>query len=314
MMKKIIFIVGPTAVGKSDAAFCLARHIGGEIISCDSMQVYREINIASNKPPQDVLDAIPHHLVNILSVEEEFDAARFRRLALAAVEEIHGRDRIPVITGGSGMYMQILLDGIFEGRFRNGALRDDLKKQAGQWGNHFLYDKLKVMDPRAAEKIHPNDSRRIIRALEICITEKRPASEIRKNREGLWGKHGLSLFALDRKREELYARIDERAERMFAGGLIGEMERLKDARWSRTAKKIIGVREVQGLLRGEYNLAEAKALMKLNTRRLAKRQWTWFRKDKRIEWLMTDPADTPEKIVGIIMERWKPATVKTGCA
>ena len=169
-----------------------------------------------------------------------------------------------------------------------------------------------MTDPQAAGKIHPNDLRRVIRTMEICMTEERPASQVRESREGLWGKYDISLFALDRGRQELYSRVDQRVERMFEEGLIGEIEKLDNARWSRTAKKIIGVREVQDFLRGEYKLGEAKALMKLNTRHLAKRQWTWFRKDKRIEWLMMGSADTPEKTAGIIMERWK-STVKTGC-
>jgi len=166
----IIFIVGPTAVGKSKTAACLAQSIQGEIISCDSMQIYKEITIASDKPPQDILDKAPHHLVNVLSIEEEFDVARYNQLVLTAIEDIHDRDHVPVVVGGSGMYMQILLDGIFEGGSKNTALRQDLKKQARQYGNQFLYDKLKTEDSQAAEKIHPNDVRRVIRALEICVT------------------------------------------------------------------------------------------------------------------------------------------------
>lgn len=303
--KKIIFIVGPTAVGKSQAAVCLAKNIQGEIISCDSMQIYKEINIASDKPSRDILNKVPHHLVNVLSVEEEFDVARYNQLALAAIRDIHGRDHIPVVVGGSGMYMQILLDGIFEGGGRNTALRKDLKEQACQYGNQFLYDKLKEEDSQAAKKIHPNDVRRVIRALEICVTEKMPISQLQKQREGLWGKYDIMVFALNREREELYRKIGVRVEEMVQEGLIEEIERLSKVKWSLTANKIIGIREVQGFLKREYSLDQAKELIKLNTRHLAKRQLTWFRRDKRLKWIVVEPDDTAERIAEIMMRQWK---------
>lgn len=303
--EKIIFIVGPTAVGKSDVAYCLAQNIRGEIISCDSMQIYKEIHIASNKPSQDDLEKVPHHLVSILSIEEEFDVAQFNQLSLAAIKEIHGRGHIPVVVGGSGMYMQVLLDGIFERGVKNEVLRKDLKEQALQWGNQFLYDKLTLEDPAAAAKIHPNDLRRVVRALEICLTEKIPISKLQKDREGSWGKYNISLFALNRERQELYGRIAARVERMFREGMIEEIEKLKGVPWSRTAEKIIGIQEIQGFLRGERSLDETKDLIKLNSRHLAKRQLTWFRRDKRIEWVMVKVGDTPEEIAGIIMREWE---------
>jgi tRNA dimethylallyltransferase len=199
-LKKIIFIVGPTAVGKSDVAFFLSKKIQGEIISCDSMQIYKEINIASNKPSEDVTNNLPHHLINIISVEEEFDVARYNQLALAAIKEIHDRGHVPVVVGGSGMYMQVLLDGIFEGGVKNEALRKDLKEQARQYGNQFLYDRLKEENLQAAKKIHPNDVRRVIRALEISRQEKMPICELQQKREGLWGKYDIRLIALNRDR------------------------------------------------------------------------------------------------------------------
>ncbi len=300
--KKIIFIVGPTAVGKSDVAFFLAQDIQGEIISCDSMQIYKEVNIASNKPSKDIVDKMPHYLVDILSVEEEFDVARYNEMALAAIKEIHSRNHIPVVVGGSGMYMQILLDGIFKGGFKNEALRKDFKEQARQYGNQFLYDKLKEEDPQAAGKIHPNDARRVIRALEISREEKIPISQLQKKREGLWGKYDIMLFALNRDRQKLYDQIDERVEKMVEEGLVEEIENLNKVKWSLTAKKIIGVKETRGFLKREYNLKEAKDLMKLNTRRFAKRQLTWFRKEDRLQWIMIEEGDTPEKIAEIIMK------------
>ncbi len=299
--KEIIFIVGPTAVGKSDVAFFIAQNIQGEIISCDSMQIYKEINIASNKPPKDMIEAVPHHLIDILSVEEEFDVARYNQTALAAIKEIHDRGRVPVIVGGSGMYMQVLLDGIFEGGVKNEALRKDLKEQARQYGNQYLYDQLKEEDPQAVEKIHPNDVRRVIRALEICRQEKIPISELQKKREGLWGKYDIKPFALNRDRPELYAKIDKRVERMVEEGLVEEVKKLNKVKWSLTAKKIIGVQEMLGFLKNEYDLAKAVEMMKQNTRRLAKRQLTWFRKEERLQWIVMEESDTPEGIAETIM-------------
>lgn len=301
---KIIFIVGPTAVGKSDAAVCLAQHIQGEIVSCDSMQIYKEIDIASNKPSQDVLNKIPHHLVNILSVEEEYDVAQFNQCALDIINDIHGRNHIPIIVGGSGMYMHVLLDGIFEGGAKNGALRRDLKDQARQCGKQFIYDKLKERDPEAAGKIHPNDSRRVIRALEIYMTEKIAISQLQKNHKGLWGTYDICLFALNRERQELYRMIDARVEQMFQEGIIDEIKKLNGALWGKTAEKIIGIQEVRRFLRGQYNLKETKELIKLNTRHLAKRQLTWFRREKRLEWITIEVEDPPEKISEIIMNKW----------
>ncbi len=302
-MKKIIFIVGPTAVGKTDIAFILAKEINGEIISCDAMQVYKEINIASNKPSQKILQGIPHHLINIISAEEEFDVAQFNRLAQGAIKEIHKKNHIPIIVGGSGMYMQILLDGIFEAKGkRDDSLREQLKQEAQEKGTRSLYDTLQKKDPQAALKIHPNDLRRIIRALEVLALEKKPISQIQKNRQGLWGKYAIHLFGLTRERKDIYQRIEARVEEMFKEGIVEEIKGLKLAQWSHTADRIIGVREIQGYLKGEYDMERAKYLMKLNTRHLAKKQLTWFRKEKRIHWIVMNSNETNESVVKKIMK------------
>lgn len=305
--KEIVFVVGPTASGKSDVAMVLALKLGGEIISCDSMQIYREIHIASNKPSGIDMARVPHHLVDILSVREEFDVAEFNRRCLAAIDDVQGRGRVPIIVGGSGMYMQVLLDGIFQGGVKNESLRRDLKNQARQYGNQFLYDKLKEVDPQAAAKIHSNDLRRVIRALEISMTQEIPISRLQKDREGLWGKYNIRLFALNHDRPSLYDRINARVEEMFARGIVDEVRGLENAQWGRTAGKIIGIQEIHGFLRGQYKLEEAKEMIKLNTRRLAKRQLTWFRRDKRLEWVEMPPQasarDTAEILFSKLSER-----------
>jgi len=303
-MKKdsIVFIVGPTAVGKSEVAFLLAKQIQGEIVSADSMQIYKEINIASNKPDKAMLDEVPHHLIGIISVEEDFDVARFNEMAVNCVYKIHQAGHIPIVVGGSGMYVQVLLDGIFEGTAKDERLRRSLKKEAEKKGISHLYARLQKLDPQAAGKIHPNDLRRIIRALEVYELEHMPISELQKQRSGLFGKYNIKIFGLNMDRQRLYERIERRVDEMFERGLIEEIISLKQLKLGYTADRMIGKDEVQGYLDGRYDLQQAKALMKMNTRRLAKRQMSWFRRDKRIQWLEVTPdGSNTEKIIQYIM-------------
>ncbi len=298
--KKIVFIVGPTGIGKSEIALHLAEKINGEIISCDSMQIYKEINIVSNKPSPEDLKRVPHHLINVTSIEEEFDVVQFRQLAVSVIEDIEKRNRIPIAVGGSGLYVEILLDGIFEGGRKDAQLRESLKDRAAKEGIPALHKELKLKDPAAAEKIHPNDLKRIIRALEVLQVEGRPISMKQKERDGLWGHYDVSLFGLTRDRDKLYERVNQRVEEMFERGLVEEIKNLAGANWSPTASKLIGVKEVLGSINGEYGLERAKELIKINTRHFVKRQFTWFRKDKRIEWINLDENKNLEDIVNRI--------------
>ncbi len=283
--KKIIFIVGPTAVGKTDIAFLLAQKINGEILSCDSMQVYREITIASNKPSPELLAAVPHHLIDIVSVIDDFDVSEFNDRAVRIVEDVCEKDRIPIVAGGSGLYVQILLDGIFLSGEKDEALRRQLSREAEDFGNLHLHAQLEKVDPQSAARIHPNDRKKIIRALEVCLKESAPISKIQKQRTGLIDKYSIKVYCIHQPRELLYRRIEERVEEMFAQGIVEEVAALEPVKLSKTASAIIGIKEIRGYLRGEYPLERAKELMKRNTRRLAKRQLTWFRKDPRIQWL-----------------------------
>jgi len=292
IMTKLIFIVGPTAVGKSRVALTLCEQVQGEIISCDSMQVYREIAIASAKPNEADRKRIPHHLLDMISVEEEFDVVRFKAAAEAAIRDIHTRGRIPVLVGGSGLYMQVLLDGIFEGAPKDEGFRERLRARAEEEGNDALYEELNGLDPLAAAKIHPHDAKRIIRALEVMETEKQPISELQKEREGLWGKYDIKIFCLNMDREKLYGKINERVDAMCVQGLVDEINALAERSLSCTADRMIGVREIQDHLKGMCSVDEAKELIKQNTRHFAKRQLTWFRKEQRLIWIdVTDRAD-----------------------
>ncbi len=293
---RIVFIVGPTAIGKSEAAVLLAERMGVEIVSCDSMQTYREINIASSKPPPSILKKVPHHLINVVSVEEPFDVAQYNRLANAAIKEIHKKGKVALVVGGSGLYMQVLLDGIFEGGPQDPDLRQKLENEIEKKGIEHLYERLKNNDPEAAARIHVNNRRRIIRALEIYESQRAPLTTLQKTREGLWGKFDIHIFALTRPREELYGQINRRVDSMFKEGLVEEIKQIAGLRLSPTAQGLIGVKETMGFLKGQYDLDRAKYLMKLNTRHFAKRQLTWFRKDQRLKWILIEKDATLKSI------------------
>ncbi|MBF0331688.1 MAG: tRNA (adenosine(37)-N6)-dimethylallyltransferase MiaA [Candidatus Omnitrophica bacterium] len=293
----VVFLVGPTAVGKSAVAIELAQKLNAEIISCDAMQVYREASIASDKPLTAMRCSVVHHLIDIVSVEEEFNVARYRSLALAAIEDIRSRGKVPLVVGGSGMYMMALLDGLFDEGTPDAAARARLDAQDVK----ALYARLLSVDPVAAGKIKSNDKMRIVRALEIFDTTGIPISEQQKKRDGIWGKYDIRIIALERPREELYARVEARIDAMFAAGLVDEVKTLLGKKLSSTGSRIIGLPEVKGFLDGEYDLERAKYLMKLHTRHYVKRQMTWFRKDKRLEWVMLGANEAVEDIVKRIL-------------
>ncbi|MBI3602812.1 MAG: tRNA (adenosine(37)-N6)-dimethylallyltransferase MiaA [Candidatus Omnitrophica bacterium] len=296
----LVFIVGPTAVGKSEVGILLAKQIGGEIISGDAMQVYREINIASAKPTRDDLTKVKHHCLNLVSVTEDFNVARFRREALKAIEDILSRGRRPVIVGGSGMYVSVLIDGIFEGSAGDEHLREQLEEEIKIQGTPALHERLKSLDTKAAAKIHAHDAKRIVRALEVVLSTKSPISKLQSQRQGLWGQYPIRIFGLNRPRVELYRRLEARIDKMFEQGLVKEIQKLSTLSLSPTAQTLIGIPQVQGYLQGEYDLERAKYLMKLNTRHYVKRQLTWFRREKRLEWINVDNESAQDIVEDII--------------
>lgn len=284
-LPEILFIVGPTATGKTEVAFDLAQRLHGEIISCDSMQLYKELSILSAKPPQKMMAQVSHHLIGTVSISRNFDVALYRREALAAIQAVLQKGKLPIVVGGSGLYMGILLDGIFEGKGGSLSVRKKLEKEAQQKGLPVLYETLKKVDPVSAKKIHPHDKKRIIRALEVFLIHERPISQLQKKRSGLWNQYDVQVIALTRPREELYERINQRVDAMFEAGAVEEIKALMKKRWGKTAKTLIGVPEIQKFIKGGQDLDQTKYLVKLNTRHLAKRQLTWFRKDKRLKWV-----------------------------
>ncbi|MBU4346566.1 MAG: tRNA (adenosine(37)-N6)-dimethylallyltransferase MiaA [Candidatus Omnitrophica bacterium] len=298
---KVIFIVGPTAVGKTEVAINLAKKINAEIISCDSMQVYKGMDILTSKPSPALRKKVAHYLINRVPLGAEYNVARYRQEAAQKIKEIISKGKIPLIVGGTGLYMSILIDGIFKIPSQNKKFRSLLYRQAENLGSAYLYRRLKGLDPEAAARIHPHDRKRIIRALEVFEATGQPISKLQKQRKGLTDKYNIKIFCLNIERQKLYKRIGERIERMFRRGLVGEVKSLLKLRLSQTASCAIGIKELKGYLDGLYGLEEAKRLMFRNTRHYVKRQLSWFRKDKRIKWINVNAQQGPKEIADKII-------------
>lgn len=298
----LVFIVGPTAAGKTETAAALTKKVSAEIISCDSMQIYKGMDIITSKPPASLRKKAVHHLIDIIEPTKEFNVSKFRAEALKKIKQILKKGKTPILVGGSGLYVSILIDGIFKVKSVNKSVRSRLYKEASLFGKEFLYEKLNKSDPDAAAKIHPNDTKRIIRALEVFETTGKPISALQKQRKGLVNDFDIKIFCINMEREKLKERIDRRVEKMFLNGLVRETKRLLKSKLSRTAGSAIGIKELKGYFDGKYNLEEAKLAIKRNTKEYAKRQLTWFRKDKRIKWIQIKKDEPAEEIARKI---WK---------
>ncbi len=306
MRKKLIFIVGPTASGKTDVALYLAKRLNAEIVSCDAMQVYKEISILTAKPSVQDLRSVKHHLINTISVSEDFDVSIFRSKVLAAIRAIERKKKIPLIVGGSGLYMAILLDGIFKEKHSScsAIVRQRIEQEIEEFGLEAVYARLQRVDPASAVKIHIHDTRRIIRALEVYETQGKPISILQQKRKGLWSTHDVAAFVISFDRDVLYARINARVEQMFAAGVVDEVQGARKKSMSQTASGIIGLKEIGQLLEGKITQTQAKETIQRNTRRYAKRQLTWFRKDPRLTWVKAgareDAGQITDKILDIL--------------
>jgi tRNA dimethylallyltransferase len=305
MKERVIFIVGPTAAGKTEIALRLAKKVNGEIVSCDSMQVYKYMDIITSKLSRQLRSSIPHHLIDIVLPQQAYNVQRYRREAISKIKEILAKGKIPIFAGGTGLYMSILIDGIFKVRSKTKAIRARLYRQAERFGSGYLHERLKRFDSEAAAKIHPNDTKRIIRALEVYQITGQPISKLQKQRKGLGDKYDIRIFCVNPQRPELYQRIDERVNRMFKQGLVKEVKDLLKLKLSYTAASAIGIKELKGYFSGDYDLEEAKRLIKRNTHLYAKRQLTWFRKDKRIEWIDVGPKEKPKAVADKIFKLLK---------
>mgnify|MGYP002681435166 FL=1 len=291
--RTLVFILGPTGSGKSAFALRLAEERGGEIISCDSMQVYRGFDIGTDKPSAEDRARVPHHLIDVADAGTQFHAADFAALALEAIAAVRERERIPLVVGGTGLYFKALEDGLFPGPGRDEAVRSALDAEAGERGPEVLWERLAAVDPAYAAKTGRRDRIRIVRALEVFTLTGRPISEHFKRTEGLLGDERPVKIGLDRPRADLYRRIEERVDRMFDRGLIEETRRLLAGGVPESAApfKALGYKHVLRLLRGEICPDEAAALTKIDTRHYAKRQMTWFRKMPGVRWIQPDETD-----------------------
>ncbi len=295
-IKHLILILGPTGVGKSATALALAAAFGGEIINCDSMQVYQGFDIGTDKPSPEDRQKVPHHLLDIVDSFTQFTAADFAARALEAIKAILERKRIPFVVGGTGLYFKALLDGLFPGPGRDPIVRGRLEGEAAQIGLEALWKRLEAVDPAYAGKIGRHDRIRIIRALEVYALTGTPMSvHFCRTKSRLENLHVLKI-GLRLPREELYRRIEARVDRMFQAGLVQETQKLLAAGEDeqRPPFRALGYKYVLKLIRSEISLEEAVALTKIDTRHYAKRQMTWFNKMKDINWF--PPQDLPGMI------------------
>jgi tRNA dimethylallyltransferase len=282
----MVAVAGPTGSGKSDLALAIAERFGGEVVNCDSLQVYRYFNIGTAKLPVEERRGIPHHLMDVFNPDELFTAGEYARMARETVAGITARGHLPIVVGGTGFYLRALLDGLFEGPSRDQPLRDRLAaRETRRPGS--LHRLLTRFDAEAARKIHANDVPKVTRALEVCLVTRRPVSELfREGRDALRGYRTLKL-GLFPDRDALYDRLNERCARMFECGLVEEVRHILSLGYAESCKPFEshGYKQTLQLLRGELNLRDAIFYAQRNTRNYAKRQVTWFRREQGLEWL-----------------------------
>ncbi len=302
MSKKVIAIAGPTAVGKTKFAIEAAKFIGGEIVSCDSMQLYKYMDIGSAKPTKEELAQVPHHLVDIIDPREPFSVYEYQKLAKEAISDIHSRGLIPVISGGTGLYFNsIIYDMDFTSDSGDLKYRKELKDLADVEGKEAVYKLLVDLDPKTASEIHPNNLKRTIRALErIHEGEKNVRSFKNVNEENK--EYDIVLIVLTRDRAELYDRINKRVMLLIEAGLVDEVKRLMDMGLTSDdiSMKGIGYKEIMAYLDGEYDLDTAIDIVQKNTRHYAKRQLTWYRRYDKIRWLDITACGSDENAIEVL--------------
>ena len=305
MKRPLIILAGPTAVGKTSLSIRLAKTIDAEIISADCMQVYRHMDIGSAKICPEEMEGIPHHLIDALEPEEDFNVVRFQQIAKSTAEEIWERGKIPLVVGGTGFYIQALLYDIdFTENDGDTAYREELEETARKKGGEYLHQLLKDADPKAALDIHPNNIKRIIRALEFHRQTGGKISEHNERERAKKSPYNYAYFVLTDERSRLYERIDRRVDQMMEEGLPGEVRFLKDrgVRRDSTAMQGLGYKELFAYLEGEYSFDEAVRIIKRDTRHFAKRQLTWFKREKDVIWADKSVLGSEDAVMEFMME------------
>ncbi len=307
MKKRLLIIAGPTAVGKTDTGIILADKLNGEIISADSMQIYKNMDIGTAKPNLEERRGVIHHLIDIINPDENFSVAEFQRLAGGIIDDLISSKKLPVIVGGTGLYINSLIyDMDFTQFASNRKLRETLQEEAEKMGNEYIHDKLKKIDPNLADRIHPNNVRRVIRAIEVYHGTGDKMGDFSRDIV-LNDEYEFFLAGLTRERSELYDRINKRVDIMIEQGLIEEVRDLVNLGYSKDliSFKGLGYKEIIEYLEGRYDLNEAIRILKRNTRRYAKRQLTWFRRYESINWYNVSDYPTGKNLAEHIIEDFK---------
>ncbi len=301
---KVIIICGPTGVGKTAVGIQLAEKLDGEIISADSMQIYRYMDIGTAKPTADEQSRIPHHMIDIVDPDENFDAVRFAEMARDKVMQLHQRGVMPLVVGGTGLYIKALLQGLFQSNPVDPKTRERLMKEAVENGSGILYDRLKRVDPDTADRLHPNDSHRIIRALETIESTGRSISEHQQAHGFADEPFNALKICLQIDRQKLYERIDKRVDMMIEEGLVDEVKKLLAMSYSADLKSMqsIGYRHMVEFLAEQLSWDECVRTLKRDTRRFAKRQFTWFGADQKIQWYEPDQLNEIVRLVEGFLE------------
>jgi tRNA dimethylallyltransferase len=304
--KRVIVIAGPTCSGKTSLSLLLAKSLNTEIISADSRQIYKILTIGTAKPTKSELNTVPHHFIDSLSPDEDFNVSRFEIEALKIISDIHQQNKIPVVVGGSGLYIKAIVEGLWNDVDTDSVFREQLQKEREKFGNQFLYDKLKKVDSKSAETMLPQNWKRVIRALEVFHLTGKSILEfhIEHKRESDIKFH---QYGLNWEREVLYQNIEARVDEMIKAGLVDEVNSILKADFSSELNSLntVGYKEIIAYLNDEFDLERAIDLIKRNTRRFAKRQMTWFRKDKNIEWFDIRNKSEINEIADSIIHKFK---------
>ena len=309
MKQPLIILTGPTASGKTALSVELAKRIGGEIISADSMQVYRYMDVGSAKVTKEEMDGVLHHLIDVLDPQDAFNVVVFQEMAKKAMEEIYRNGHIPIVAGGTGFYIQALLNDIdFTENDGDTEYRQSLEKLAAEQGVNVLHEKLREVDPDSADAIHANNVKRVIRALEFYEKTGKRISEHNEEERQKESPYNFAYYVLNMDRARLYSRIDMRVDKMVEDGLVEEVEKLKSMGCTRDMVSMqgLGYKEILDYLNGELSLDEAVYVLKRDTRHFAKRQLTWFKREKEVTWVNQEEFDfNREKILAWMIEDLK---------
>lgn len=304
MEKRAIVIVGPTCSGKTNLSINIAKKLSTEIISADSRQIYKLLNIGTAKPTEHELNSVKHHLIDLIFPDQDYDVSKFENDALQIIIIIHANTKIPIIVGGSGLYVKALVEGIFNEVDRDEEYREELKRKRAQFGNEFLYNELEKIDPVSASKMLPQNWKRVMRALEVYHITGQPIWKLQSEH-----KREINIkffqFGLEWNRAVLYKRIEQRVDEMINKGLVNEVDSLLLKGYSKNLNSLntVGYKEIISYLEGNITLERAVELIKRNTRRYAKRQLTWFRKSKDIHWIQCNERTGTEDLISAILKK-----------